>query len=281
MTSHIMFFVAWLTISASSQGAHSPAATPSKNENRANIGRQRVYRLEFNTEIGHGEGRLVVKLMSFSENGNVSVDVRGTAGKPIEVRADGLEHEIKVPASFPVAAKLSIDGMPMLVMFKKGEPVYFLQDTAVDWALISANTDPRMATGSAVLCRQRTEGCPGGYVVANDPPLANDTRCPDPERTSGATAKLCYLPGKVLFKSDIPQSVEIVDWTIDGPQVRRTIPLKARQLSEAISLEYERTRPMGVRIAGKDCFLAVGQGKTWVVQIDSAGGIEAREHPFP
>jgi hypothetical protein len=234
-------------------------------------GPQPLHRVELSIGLGAGDGRLVVKAIPLPGEARRQVAIVGAEGTRLAVRADQREHAIRVPASFPKVALLKVDSTAVLVAFRKQENVYFVSNPETGWTLVSSRTDPRMGSSPSVVCVAANESCPTDYVMSSDPPLSRDTRCPDPTHANSKTAKLCYLPGRVMFNADKQHTVELLDKTVSGPRVLRTVEIGAGVKPESVAIDYERQRPIAVRIDGNEYIFAVGHGETWNVTIDQNG----------
>jgi hypothetical protein len=230
-----------------------------------------LYDIQLDTQLGTGDARFVVKFAARDDRAHSVVVVRGTEGASMKVPADGREHSIRVPSSIPHATTVVVDATSVLVVIKKGEPVYFLRDECATWAIVSSVTDARMGKKPGVVCQPVDSPCPEDYVVSNDPPLFRDERCPSPQTTNSGTAKLCYRPGTVRFQSASRTTVSLIDKLSPGSPVLKRFQLVPGVPSEDLRIEYERCRPVAVDIGGRKYFLAVGHGDGWLVSIESDG----------
>jgi hypothetical protein len=189
---------------------------------------------------------------------------------------DGREHRFRIPASFPAVMTIRIDSKPLFIATRRGESAYFLLDTNVNWTIVNSRLDATTGRPPVVVCRESGDPCPVGKVAAWDPPAVDDRRCPDPRNANSETAKLCYTPGEVMFVSDRPQEVDLVDVQLGGSDPLRTIVLEAGKASVWVPLEYERIRPIAVRIGKEEYVFAVGHAERWRVSIDRHGKLTAR-----
>jgi hypothetical protein len=222
-------------------------------------------RVVLDRRLGEGSARFVVKWRPFGdERGRKAVRVEGTSEKARLVPADGKEHAIRVQASFPNAAAVTIGNERILAVFRDDEPTHFVRDLCAGWALLSDRTDPRSGKAPLVVCRDAKAACPDGFVTSTDPPLHRDSRCANADAANSDTAAICYRPGRVRFESNVPKKVRVFYTVTDVSQVVEVVPGAA---SAPIPFEYERCRPRAIEVDGRVYFLAVGRGEDWLVTI--------------
>lgn len=255
----------------------TPAALPS-NAPPASPGKAIIHTVQFSGAIGSGAARLVVKYSTIDpawDPRRSVIRLLDGAGQATDVPADGAEHLVEVPVSYPQAARIKVDGVTILAMLRAGpsEAVYFLgYSDCAKWSLVSGRTDPVLDTGPNVVCGRRSSGCPDGYEESRGPPVNLERRC----RVAGRrSAILCYRPGTVRFRSVRAARISLVEYTHVGQHEIRSIDIVAGRPSDAIPAPYSACPPVSFKLNQQEFYLAVEHGESWLVDIAADGEVRA------
>jgi hypothetical protein len=174
---------------------------------------------------------------------------------------------------------IRVDTTPILLVLKKRERVYFIHDHDDTWSFISASTSTTMGgKAPTVICVPRPGTCPEGYIASGDPQVVSDSRCPEPTKGRKQDVSMCYRPGRAVFRNNRPSEAEValIDHGFMGPGVLRQFRVGPGNDSEPIPIEYDSSRPVGVRIDGREYFFAIDYGGEWLVTIGQDGVPTAR-----